>query len=120
MGFNPLLIPTPRGETFIAVFGERAWSEFLGRIMNTQMYFSLRYGSVKIDDAVFFGDSGIDDGWIMHMAKSIDDYRLVLTGNKDESPGITEAAREFAWRCERRMRELQGLDTVQRLFMQSQ
>lgn len=122
MDFNPWLFPFPRGDPFTAAFGESAWNEFVGRIINTRTYFSLRCGSLNIDEATFYGDSGIDDGWIMHMAKSLDDVHFILAGNKNGScPRATaEAAREFVRHCERCIREIQGLDTVKRLFMQSQ
>lgn len=122
MDLDPLRLPFPDEVAFREAFGDEAWNEFVGRTINTQAFFQLRQGRLDIRRTAFYDEVGEDNGWIMLMAKYLDEIQLIKTGKLHGSwaPGTEEAAKEYVWHCTRRITEIQGLDVVNRLFMQAQ
>ena len=122
MDLDPLILPFPEETAFKRAFGDMAWTEFVGRTINTQAFFQLRQGRLDIRVTIFNDDVGEDNGWIMHMVKHLEEILLIKTGRIHGScaPATEEAAKKYVWHCERRIAEIRGLDLVNRLFMQAQ
>ncbi|UNI15362.1 hypothetical protein JDV02_001899 [Purpureocillium takamizusanense] len=122
LDLNPQNLPQPQKEYFTAEFGDNAWDKFVARAYNNQQYFNIRSGALMMDDAALLEDAGLDNAWIMHKAGPLDHLQDIAINTPHEPyPSVTlKVAREYVWRCERRLREIQRLDIVNRLFMQPQ